>query len=199
MQPLKQGLWSLRSRASLKYGGADAAKAVIKNEAAMKKLIGAGRAAVGAKAIGYGAKQFAKVAAPEIAEAKAAAVLSSDLDTRFFGKEKVPVREMMGNAVEAMIEAVPSVVGMSIGGAALAGAGAHRAMKRITGLSEMKDAVIEFKRENERSMLQKLMDLRSESSLYKKAPETYRKTLQNHSIGVSSWHALHRRFRSGRK
>ena len=67
---------------------------------------------------------------------------------------------------------------MSIGGAALAGAGAHRAMKRITGLSEMKDAVIEFKRENERSMLQKLMDLRSESSLYKKAPETYRKTLQ---------------------
>lgn len=144
----------------------------------MKKLIGAGRAAVGAKAIGYGAKQFAKVAAPEIAE-EGLQSLSSDLDTRFFGKEKVPVREMMGNALDAMIEAVPSVVGMSIGGAALAGAGAHRAMKRIAGLSEMKDAVIEFKRENERSMLQKLMDLRSESSLYKKAPETYRKTLQN--------------------
>lgn len=175
---IETGAWELALKGITKVWGSDAAKAVIKNEAAMKKLIGAGRAAVGAKAIGYGAKQFAKVAAPEIAE-EGLQSLSADMDTSLFGKETVPVREMMGNALDAMIEAVPSVVGMSIGGAALAGAGAHRAMKRISGLSEMKDAVIEFKRENERSMLQKLMDLRSESSLYKKAPETYRKTLQN--------------------
>lgn len=175
---IETGAWELALKGIAKVWGSDAAKAVIKNEAAMKKLIGAGRAAVGAKAIGYGAKQFVKVAAPEIAE-EGLQSLSADIDTNLFGKETVPVREMMGNALDAMIEAVPSVVGMSIGGAALAGAGAHRAMKRIAGLSEMKDAVIEFKRENERSMLQKLMDLRSESSLYKKAPETYRKTLQN--------------------
>jgi hypothetical protein len=175
---IETGAWELALKGIAKVWGSDAAKAVIKNEAAMKKLIGAGRAAVGAKAIGYGAKQFVKVAAPEIAE-EGLQSLSADMDTSLFGKETVPVREMMGNALDAMIEAVPSVVGMSIGGAALAGAGAHRAMKRIAGLSEMKDAVIEFKRENERSMLQKLMDLRSESSLYKKAPETYRKTLQN--------------------
>lgn len=175
---IETGAWELALKGITRVWGSDAAKAVIKNEAAMKKLIGAGRAAVGAKAIGYGAKQFAKVAAPEIAE-EGLQSLSADIDTSLFGKETVPVREMMGNALDAMIEAVPSVVGMSIGGAALAGTGAHRAMKRITGLSEMKDAVIEFKRENERSMLQKLMDLRSESSLYKKAPETYRKTLQN--------------------
>lgn len=175
---IETGAWELALKGITKVWGSDAAKAVIKNEAAMKKLIGAGRAAVGAKAIGYGAKQFAKVAAPEIAE-EGLQSLSADIDTNLFGKETVPVREMMGNALDAMIEAVPSVVGMSIGGAALAGAGAHRAMKRIAGLSEMKDAVIEFKRENERSMLQKLMDLRSGSSLYKKAPETYRKTLQN--------------------
>lgn len=175
---IETGAWELALKGITRVWGSDAAKAVIKNEAAMKKLIGAGRAAVGAKAIGYGAKQFAKVAAPEIAE-EGLQSLSADIDTSLFGKEPIPMREMMGNALDAMIEAVPSVVGMSIGGAALAGAGAHRAMKRITGLSEMKDAVIEFKRENERSMLQKLMDLRSESSLYKKAPETYRKTLQN--------------------
>lgn len=175
---IETGAWELALKGITKVWGSDAAKAVIKNEAAMKKLIGAGRAAVGAKAIGYGAKQFVKVAAPEIAE-EGLQSLPADIDTNLFGKETVLVREMMGNALDAMIEAVPSVVGMSIGGAALAGAGAHRAMKRIAGLSEMKDAVIEFKRENERSMLQKLMDLRFESSFYKKAPETYRKTLQN--------------------
>ena len=175
---IEAGAMELALKGITKVWGSDAAKAVIKNEAAMKKLIGAGRAAVGAKAIGYGAKQFVKVAAPEIAE-EGLQSLSADIDTSLFGKEPIPMRKMMRNALDAMIEAVPSVVGMSIGGAALAGAGAHRAMKRITGLSEMKDAVIEFKRENERSMLQKLMDLRSESSLYKKAPETYRKTLQN--------------------
>lgn len=175
---IETGAWELALKGITKVWGSDAAKAVIKNEAAMKKLIGAGRAAVGAKAIGYGAKQFAKVAAPEIAE-EGLQSLSADIDTSLFGKETVSIKEMTGNALNAMIEAVPSVIGMSIGGAALAGAGAHRAMKRIAGLSEMKDAVIEFKRENERSMLQKLMDLRSESSLYKKAPETYQKTLQN--------------------
>lgn len=175
---IEAGAMELALKGITKVWGSDAAKAVIKNEAAMKKLIGAGRAAVGAKAIGYGAKQFAKVAAPEIAE-EGLQSLSADIDMNLFGKETVHVRGMMGNALDAMIEAVPSVIGMSIGGAALAGAGAHRAMKRIVGLSEMKDAVIEFKRENERSMLQKLMDLRSESSLYKKAPETYQKTLQN--------------------
>lgn len=175
---IEAGAMELALKGITKVWGSDAAKAVIKNEAAMKKLIGAGRNTVKAKAIGYGAKQLAKVAAPEIAE-EGLQSLSADIDTNLFGKETVSIREMMGNALDAMIEAVPSVVGMSIGGAALAGAGAHRAMKRIAGLSEMKDAVIEFKRENERSMLQKLMDLRSESSLYKKAPETYRKTLQN--------------------
>lgn len=175
---IETGAWELALKGITRVWGSDAAKAVIKNEAAMKKLIGAGRAAVGAKAIGYGAKQFAKVAAPEIAE-EGLQSLSADIDTNLFGKETVPVREMMGNALDAMIEAVPSVVGMSIGGAALAGAGAHRAMKRISGLSEMKEAVVEFKREKEKSMLQKLLDLRSESSLYQKAPETYRKTLQN--------------------
>lgn len=175
---IETGAWELALKGIAKVWGSDAAKAVIKNEAAMKKLIGAGRAAVGAKAIGYGAKQFAKVAAPEIAE-EGLQSLSADIDTNLFGKETVPVREMMGNALDAMIEAVPSAIGMSIGGAALAGAGAHRAMQRIAGLTEMKEAVVEFKRENEKSMLQKLMDLRSESSLYKKAPETYRKTLQN--------------------
>lgn len=175
---IEAGAMELALKGITKVWGSDAAKAVIKNEAAMKKLIDAGRNTVRAKAIGYGAKQLVKVAAPEIAE-EGLQSLSADIDTNLFGKETVPVREMMGSAVGAMIEAVPSVIGMSIGGAALAGAGAHRAMQRIAGLSEMKDAVIEFKRENERSMLQKLMDLRSESSLYKKAPETYQKTLQN--------------------
>lgn len=175
---IEAGAMELALKGITKVWGSDAAKAVIKNEAAMKKLIGAGRNTVRAKAIGYGAKQLAKVAAPEIAE-EGLQSLSADIDTNLFGKETVSIREMTGNALDAMIEAVPSVIGMSIGGAALAGAGAHRAMKRIAGLSEMKDAVIEFKRENERSMLQKLMDLRSESSLYKKAPETYQKTLQN--------------------
>lgn len=175
---IEAGAMELALKGITKVWGSDAAKAVIKNEAAMKKLIGAGRNTVRAKAIGYGAKQLVKVAAPEIAE-EGLQSLSADIDTNLFGKETVSIREMTGNALDAMIEAVPSVIGMSIGGAALAGVGANRAMKRISGLSEMKEAVVEFKRESEKSMLQKLMDLRSESSLYKKAPETYRKTLQN--------------------
>ena len=118
---IETGAWELALKGITKVWGSDAAKAVIKNEAAMKKLIGAGRNTVRAKAIGYGAKQLAKVAAPEIAE-EGLQSLSADIDTNLFGKETVSIREMTGNALDAMIEAVPSVIGMSIGGAALAGA-----------------------------------------------------------------------------
>ena len=174
---IETGAWELGFKGIAKVWGSDAAFAVIKNTDAMKKLIGAGRGAIRKQALIHGGKQFAKVAIPETLE-EGLQSLSSDIDTNIYGKENVSVKEMFNNALDAMIEAVPSVIGMSIGGSALGGIGAYRAMKKISGLSEMKEAVTEFKRQNENAMLQKVMELREDSSLYHKAPETYRKTIQ---------------------
>ena len=174
---IETGAWELGIKGIAKVWGADAASAVIKNTDAMKKLIGAGRGAIRKQALLHGAKQFAKVAIPETVE-EGLQSITSDLDTNIYGEGGISTKEIFNNALDAMVEAVPSVIGMSIGGSALGGIGAYKAMKKISGLSEMKEAVTEFKRQNENAMLQKVMELREDSSLYHKAPETYRKTIQ---------------------
>ena len=174
---IETGAWELAFKGIAKVWGSEAASAVIKDTDAMKKLIGAGRGAIRKQALIHGGKQFAKVAIPETVE-EGLQSMTSDLDTNIYGEGGISAKEMFNNALDAMVEAVPSVIGMSIGGSALGGIGAYKAMKKISGLSEMKETVTEFKRQNENAMLQKVMELREDSSLYHKAPETYRKTIQ---------------------
>lgn len=175
---IEAGAWEVAFKGIAKVYGREAATAVIKDTEAMKKMIGAGRKAIKLQSLKYGAKQFAKVAIPETIE-EGLQSLTADIDTNLFGEGGISKKEMFNNALDAMIQAVPSVIGMSAGGSLLGGMGAYRAMKKISGLSEMKEAATEFKRTNETTMLQKMMNLRNESSLFKKAPEAYRKTIQN--------------------
>lgn len=159
--------------------GPSAALAVIRNKAAMESLIGAGRGAIAKKAGVYAGKQIAKTATPEILEEGLQQAVG-DIDENIFGKSTHSTREIVGNAVDAMIQAVPASVGMALGGAAIAGVGTYRGMRRISKLSnaDLKDTVTEFKRENERSLIQSLMKFREGADLYKKSPEAYRKTIQ---------------------
>ena len=159
--------------------GPSAALAVIRSKAAMESLIGAGRGAIAKKAGVYAGKQIAKTATPEILEEGLQQAVG-DIDENIFGKSTHSTREIIGNAVDAMIQAVPASVGMALGGAAIAGVGTYRGMRRISKLSnaDLKDTVTEFKRENERSLIQNLMKFREGADLYKKSPEAYRKTIQ---------------------
>ena len=159
--------------------GPSAALAVIRNKAAMESLIGAGRGAIAKKAGVYAGKQIAKTATPEILEEGLQQAVG-DIDENIFGKSTHSTREIIGNAVDAMIQAVPASVGMALGGAAIAGVGTYRGMRRISKLSnaDLKDTVTEFRRENERSLIQNLMKFREGADLYKKSPEAYRKTIQ---------------------
>ena len=159
--------------------GPSAALAVIRNKAAIESLIGAGRGAIAKKAGVYAGKQIAKTATPEILEEGLQQAVG-DIDENIFGKSTHSTREIIGNAVDAMIQAVPASVGMALGGAAIAGVGTYRGMRRISKLSnaDLKDTVTEFKRENERSLIQNLMKFRDGADLYKKSPEAYRKTIQ---------------------
>ncbi len=159
--------------------GPSAALAVIRNKAAMESLIGAGRGAIAKEAGLYAGKQVFKTATPEVLEEGLQQAVG-DIDENIFGKERHSTREIMGNAVEAMIQAIPASVGMALGGAAIAGVGTYRGMRRISKLSsaDIKDTVTEFKRENEKSLIQNLISQRDSASLFKKSPEAYQKTIQ---------------------
>ncbi len=87
------------------------------------------------------------------------------------------VSEIFWNAVDAMAEAAPAVVGMTLPGVALHGAGTYRGYRSLQKL-QMTDVVEEYKRETEKDMVSALLEQRDRNNLYKKSPEVYGKTIQ---------------------
>ena len=162
-----------------KVMGPNAAMAVIKNKEALTGLIGAGRKAIAKKSVAYAGKQLARTAAPEILEEGIQQAVG-DIDENIFGRGGNSAKDILSGAIDAMMQATPAAVGMALGGAGIAGVGAYRGMRKVVAtLSKMETAVTEFKRANEKSMNQQLIALRDKSDLYKKSPETYRKTIQS--------------------
>ena len=153
------------------------AAALISNAGAVKALLGAGKQAAARTAMKQAGVQFAKGAAAEIGEEGAQDLVSSIVENAL-GHEDNSFAEIIKSAGEAMLQAVPSVIGMMAPGAAVHGVGTYRGMKTIS-VQELKAAQEEIKRENESSLLSRLMELKKSSKLFQKSPESYRTTLQN--------------------
>lgn len=157
--------------------GKGPAAALISNAGAVKALLGAGKQAAARTAMKQAGVQFAKGAAAEIGEEGAQDLVSSIVENAL-GHEDNSFAEIIKSAGEAMLQAVPSVIGMMAPGAAVHGVGTYRGMKTIS-VQELKAAQEEIKRENESSLLSRLMELKKSSKLFQKSPESYRTTLQN--------------------
>ena len=105
-----------------KVFGKDAVMSIVKSESAREALIGAGRAAIAKKSLYQGGKQFVETAVPEILEEGAQSAVAN-LDENIFGKKTHTTSEVWNDAVNAMIEAVPGVIALSIGGGGGRGVG----------------------------------------------------------------------------
>lgn len=160
-----------------KVFGKDAVMAIVKNESAREALIGAGRAAIAKKSLYQGGKQFAETAVPEILEEGAQSAVGN-LDENIFGKKTHTTSEVWNDAVNAMIEAVPGVIALSIGGAGIRGIGSYHAMRSVSKM-ELNEHKEEFKRNAEADMSRGLFEVREESVYDKTAPGTFGKVVQN--------------------
>lgn len=157
--------------------GKGPAAALISNAGAVKALLGAGKQAAARTAFKQAGLQFAKGAAAEIGEEGAQDLVSSIVENTL-GHEDVSFSEIIKSAGDAMLQAVPSVIGMMVPGAVVHGAGTYRGMKTIS-IQELKAAQEEIKRQNESSLLSRLIEMKNSSKLFQKSPESYRTTLQN--------------------
>lgn len=158
-------------------GGKDAVMSIVKSESAREALIGAGRAAIAKKSLYQGGKQFAETAVPEILEEGAQSAVAN-LDENVFGKRTHTTSEVWNDAVNAMIEAVPGVIALSIGGAGARGIGSYHAMRSVSKM-ELQEHKEEFKRSAEADMSRGLFEVREESVYDKTAPGTFGKVVQN--------------------
>lgn len=160
-----------------KVFGKDAVMSIVKSESAREALIGAGRAAIAKKSLYQGGKQFVETAVPEILEEGAQSAVAN-LDENVFGKRTHTTSEVWNDAVNAMIEAVPGVIALSIGGAGARGIGSYHAMRSVSKM-ELQEHKEEFKRSAEADMSRGLFEVREESVYDKTAPGTFGKVVQN--------------------
>lgn len=160
-----------------KVFGKDAVMSIVKSESAREALIGAGRAAIAKKSLYQGGKQFVETAVPEILEEGAQSAVAN-LDENIFGKKTHTTGEVWNDAVNAMIEAVPGVIALSIGGAGARGIGSYHAMRSVSKM-ELQEHKEEFKRNAEADMSRGLFEVREESVYDKTAPGTFGKVVQN--------------------
>lgn len=156
--------------------GENAAAALIRNTAARNAIVSAGRGAIRKEALKTFGKQYALGAGAELAEEGMQQAVA-DIDETLFGNDQKSGKEILWNAIDAMVQAAPAVLGMVLPGAALRGGAQYSALSSITR-PEMHDAVEEYKRENEKEMTVELVKQRGNSGLFKKSPEVYAQTIQ---------------------
>lgn len=159
-----------------KVFGENAAAALIRNTAARNAIVSAGRGAIRKEALKTFGKQYALGAGAELAEEGMQQAVA-DIDETLFGNDPKSGKEILWNAIDAMVQAAPAVLGMVLPGAALRGGAQYSALSSVTR-PELHDAVEEYKRENEKEMTVELVKQREKSGLFKKSPEVYAQTIQ---------------------
>lgn len=161
--------------------GKNAAQTILRNGAAQRKIVDAGKKAIAQMALRAGAVQYARTVGSELAEEGAQSVvgdMATNIEYAIHGKG--PMRttgDVLNNALDAMVEAVPAAIGLGGLGAGVRTVGQYNAMSHISEL-RLEAWREEYRRNIEAQTLAKLVENRETSKLAKEAPDVYRKVVQ---------------------
>lgn len=162
-------------------GRKTAAKEAIKNAAAMRTVVKAGtdafKKAAKKAALKKAGSQFIKSAASEVAEEGIQSAISS-IDERLSGYQGMTYKRMFDDAKDAMWQALPAVVGTMLPGSVIHGIGAYHGIGKISQ-ADFDAARETMNRTSEKTMIDRLLEIRNNSKLFKNSPKTYEKTVQN--------------------
>lgn len=162
-------------------GRKTAAKEAIKNAAAMRTVVKAGtdafKKAAKKAAMKKAGSQFIKSAASEVAEEGIQSAISS-IDERLSGYQGMTYKRMFDDAKNAMWQALPAVVGTMLPGSVIHGIGAYHGIGKISQ-ADFDAARETMNRTSEKTMIDRLLEIRNNSKLFKNSPKTYEKTVQN--------------------
>lgn len=162
-------------------GRKTAAKEAIKNAAAMRTVVKAGtdafKKAAKKAALKKAGSQFIKSAASEVAEEGIQSAISS-IDEKLSGYQGMTYKRMFDDAKNAMWQALPAVVGTMLPGSVIHGIGAYHGIGKISQ-ADFDAARETMNRTSEKTMIDRLLEIRNNSKLFKNSPTTYEKTVQN--------------------
>lgn len=178
---IELGLMELGYNPIAKAWGGQAAKSILNNAAARMAIIDAGKESIAKLSAQAAMKQFGRSTAAELAEEGAQQASEDLMDNAeyYLYKKGTPhtTTEIIGNAVDAMVQAVPAVVGMGAMGAVTHGVGNYRSMRAIAAIKN-EDWKQEYRRTVEQQTIEALMANKAQNKTAQKNPEVYKNVVQ---------------------
>lgn len=178
---IELGLMEVGYKPITKAWGGQAAKSILNNAAARMAIIDAGKESIAKLSAQAAMKQFGRSTAVELAEEGAQQASEDLMDNAeyYLYKKGAPhtTTEIIGNAVDAMVQAVPAVVGMGAMGAVTHGVGNYRSMRAIAAIKN-EDWKQEYRRTVEQQTIEALMANKAQNKTAQKNPEVYKNVVQ---------------------
>lgn len=178
---IELGLMEVGYKPITKAWGGQAAKSILNNAAARMAIIDAGKESIAKLSAQAAMKQFGRSTVAELAEEGAQQASEDLMDNAeyYLYKKGAPhtTTEIIGNAVDAMVQAVPAVVGMGAAGALTHGVGNYRGMRAIAAIKN-EDWKQEYRRTVEQQTIEALMTNKAQNKTAQKNPEVYKNVVQ---------------------
>lgn len=178
---IELGLMEVGYKPITKAWGGQAAKSILNNAAARIAIIDAGKESIAKLSAQAAMKQFGRSTAAELAEEGAQQASEDLMDNAeyYLYKKGAPhtTTEIIGNAVDAMVQAVPAVVGMGAMGSITHGVGNYRSMRAIAAIKN-EDWKQEYRRTVEQQTIEALMANKAQNKTAQKNPEVYKNVVQ---------------------
>lgn len=178
---IELGLMEVGYKPITKAWGGQAAKSILNNAAARMAIIDAGKESIAKLSAQAAMKQFGRSTAAELAEEGMQQASEDLMDNAeyYLYKKGTPhtTTEIIGNAVDAMVQAVPAVVGMGAMGAVTHGVGNYRGMRAIAAIKN-EDWKQEYRRTVEQQTIEALMANKAQNKTAQKNPEVYKNVIQ---------------------
>ena len=178
---IELGLMEVGYKPITKAWGGQAAKSILNNAAARMAIIDAGKESIAKLSAQAAMKQFGRSTAAELAEEGAQQASEDLMDNAeyYLYKKGAPhtTTEIIGNAVDAMVQAVPAVVGMGAMGSITHGVGNYRGMRAIAAIKN-EDWKQEYRRTVEQQTIEALMANKAQNKTAQKNPEVYKNVVQ---------------------
>jgi len=178
---IELGLMEVGYKPITKAWGGQAAKSILNNAAARMAIIDAGKESIAKLSAQAAMKQFGRSTAAELAEEGAQQASEDLMDNAeyYLYKKGTPhtTTEIIGNAVDAMVQAVPAVVGMGAMGSITHGVGNYRGMRAVAAIKN-EDWKQEYRRTVEQQTIEALMANKAQNKTAQKNPEVYKNVVQ---------------------
>ena len=182
---IELGLMEVGYKPITKAWGGQAAKSILNNAAARMAIVDAGKESIAKLSAQAAMKQFGRSTAAELAEEGVQQASEDLMDNAeyYLYKKGTPhtTTEIIGNAVDAMVQAVPAVVGMGAMGAVTHGVGNYRGMRAIAAIIaaiKNEDWKQEYRRTVEQQTIEALMANKAQNKTAQKNPEVYKNVVQ---------------------